>query len=136
MGVSTTYSKPIHSHIYNTCVTLTVSVDPYLIRDKIRIHGNSESHKVIPVSFVLLVSNLNRCQNAKLPPIYWRLNSSLELKKVTEQLTRRSKPTNRFGQRIATKPLISRGAILQTVLAEIGSLTPTDVEVKMGCGQE
>src|SRR6266498_249242 len=44
-----------NAYIYNTCVTLTVSVDPYLI----------------PVSFVLLVSNLNRCQNAKLPPIYW-----------------------------------------------------------------
>ena len=63
-----------NAYIYNTCVTLIVSVDPYLI-------SVSRSYY-----FVLLVFNLNRCQNAKLPPIYWRLNSSLGLKKVTEQL--------------------------------------------------
>jgi len=83
-----------NAYIYNTCVTLAVSVDSYLI----------------PVSgeyFVLFVSNLNRCQNAKLPPIYWRLNSSLELKKVTEQLQLVLPPLEgEFGQRIATKPLM------------------------------
>jgi hypothetical protein len=114
-------SAPHKAYIYNTCVTLAVSVDPYLI----------------PVSseyFVLFVSNPNRCQNAKLPPIYWRLNSPLELDKVTEQL-QLVRPPLECDQSIRPEDCDetvdikkSKRRILQTVLAEICPLTPTDAE--------
>ena len=111
-----------NAYIYNTCVTLSVSVDPCLI-------PVSRSNR-----FVLLVSNLDRCQKTKLPPIYWRLNSPLDLKKVTEQLQlvrppleadQSIRPEDR-DETIDIKK--SERRILQTVLAEIGPLTPTDAE--------
>jgi len=111
-----------NAYIYNTCVTLIVSVDPYLI-------PVSRSHY-----FVLLVSNPNRRQNAKLPPIYWRLNSSLELNKVTQQLQLVRPPLEaeqsiRPEDRDETIDIKrSERRILQTVLAKICPLTPTDVE--------
>jgi len=110
-----------NTYIYNTCGTLTVSVDPYLI----------------PVSrsnhFVLLVSDLNRYQK-ELGPICWRLNSSLDLKKVTEQLQLVRTPLE-CQQSIQPEDCdetidIKKGKrrLLQTVFAEIGALTPTDVQ--------
>ena len=102
-----------NAYIYNTYVTLAVSVDPYLI----------------PVSsdyFVLFVSNLNRCQNAKLLPIYWRLNSSLGLKKVTEKLQLVLPPPEGdqsiWPEDCETVDIKkSKRCILQTVLADIES---------------
>jgi hypothetical protein len=71
---------------------------------------------------------------AKLPPIYWRLNSSLELKKVTEQL-QLVRPPLEGDQSIRPEDCDetidikkSKRRILQTVLAEICPLTPTDAE--------
>jgi len=91
-----------NTYIYNTCATLTVSVDPYII------------------------------PKAERRPIYWRLNSSLELKKVTEQL-QHVRPPLEAGQPIQPEDRDetidikqSKRRILQTVFAEISPLTPTD----------
>ena len=77
-----------NTYIYNTCVTLTVSVDPYLM-------PVSRSHH-----FVLLVSDRNLLHKAELRPIHWCLKTSQDLRKVVEQLefvTSRSRPANSAG---------------------------------------
>jgi hypothetical protein len=109
-----------NAYVYNTCVPLTVSVDPYLM-------PVSRGHH-----FVLLVSDCNHRQKTKLRPIYWRLKSSIELEKVTEQL-QLVRPPLEAGLPIQTEDRDetidikkSKRRILHTVFAEIGSLTPTD----------
>ena len=111
-----------NTYIYNTCVTLTVSVDPCLI-------SVSGCHH-----FVLLVFDPNRRQKAELRPIYWRLKSSPDLMKVTEQL-QLVRPPIEAGQSIQPEDRdetidIKKGKrrILQTVFAEIGPLTPSDTQ--------
>jgi hypothetical protein len=81
---------------------------------------------------MVLLSNLNRHQKAERRPIYWRLNSSLELKKVTEEL-QLVRPPLEAGQPIQLEDRDetidikkSKRRILQTVFAEISPLTPTD----------
>jgi hypothetical protein len=81
---------------------------------------------------VPLVSDRNHCQKTKLRPICWRLKSSIELEKVTEQLQLVSPPLE-VGLPIQTEDRDetidiqkSKRRILHTVFAEVVSLTPTD----------
>jgi casein kinase I family protein HRR25 len=93
-----------NTYIYNTCVTLTVSVDPYLM------------------------------SKAELRPIYWRLKSPPDLMKVTEQLQLVRPPleagqsiqSEDRDETIDIKK--NKRRILQTVFAEIGPLTLTDAQ--------
>jgi len=110
-----------NTYIYNTCVTLTVSVDPYLM-------SVSRSHH-----FALLVSDPHH-QKAELRPIYWRLKSPPDLMKVTEQL-QLVRPPLEAGQSIQSEDRDetidikkNKRRILQTVFAEIGPLTLTDAQ--------
>ncbi|KAF8497316.1 hypothetical protein JB92DRAFT_1030241 [Gautieria morchelliformis] len=111
-----------NTYIYDTCVTLTVSVDPYLM-------SVSRSQR-----FLLLAFDPNHLQEVELGPIYWRLKTSEDLTKVTEQLQLVNRPLE-AGQSIRPEDRDetigikkSKRRILQTVLAEIGPLTPTDTQ--------
>ena len=111
-------------HTSTTLVWLSLfSVDPYLIL----VSRNNR--------FVLPVSNFNRCQNAKYIGVltaHWSLNNS-------SLSARLLKPTNQFGQRIATESLISRGAnatFSKPYLRKLVHLLPPMLKVKMWCRKE
>jgi hypothetical protein len=102
-----------NTYIYDTCVTLTVSVDPYLM-------SVSRSRHCL-----LLVSDSNHPQEAELGPIYWRLKTSADLMKVTEHLQLANPPLE-AGQSIRPEDRDEtiyikkrEHCILQTVLAEL-----------------
>lgn len=101
-----------NTYIYNTCATLTVSIDPYLMPKE------------------------------ELRPICWHLKGSQDLTKVEKQLelVRPSleagqpiEPQDR-DETIHIKK--NKRHLLQTVLAEIGPLPPPMLKVKMWCGRE
>jgi hypothetical protein len=109
-----------NTYIYNTCGTLTVSVDPHLM-------SVSRSQHLL-----LLVSDPNQPQKVDPGPIHWRVKTSPDLMKVTEQL-QLVRPPLEAGQSIqpedrdeTTDIKRSKRRILQAVLAEIGPLTPSD----------
>jgi hypothetical protein len=111
-----------NTYVYNTCVTLTVYVDPDLI-------SVSRSHH-----FVLLVSDGSRCQQAELRPIYWHLKSSEDLVKVAEYL-KLVRPPLEAGQSIQPEDhdetiniKKDKRRILQAVFADIAPLTLADVQ--------
>lgn len=83
---------------------------------------------------MLLVSDFNRHQKAEVGPICWRLNSSLDLKKVTEQLQLVHSPLE-CGQSIQLENRDetidikkSKRHLLQAVFGEISAPIPTDVQ--------
>jgi hypothetical protein len=113
-----------NTYIYNTCATLTVSVDPYLM-------SVSRSHH-----FGLFGIDHSYGQHAEIRPIYWRLQGSQDLMKVTEQLKLVRPPLDaglevRPEDRDETIGIKrSKRHILQTVLAEISPLTLADVRAQ------
>ena len=109
-----------NTYIYNTCATLTVSVDPLLL-------SVSSGDRL-----VLFVSDSNDRQDAEFLPVHWRLKSASDLMKVGEQL-KIVRPPLEAGQAIQPEDgeetvgiKKSKHRILQTVLAEIAPLTLAD----------